>query len=89
MNELRSSNEDLVLEYLEKFHSDRDFQGTETALRAIFRQFAKNDRFDEILPKVVTLNTLYSAGLRFVELHPVDVRSGKLAHFLVNNSPPR
>src|SRR3954468_22899759 len=61
----------MVLEYLDKIHADPDFEGTEAALRTLFARIPTNDRCDEVLPKVVTLNTLYSAGLRFIELHPM------------------
>ena len=71
MNELRTPSDAVVCDYLEKFHGDWIIQGTDDALELLFGRFPKNDRLEEVLLKVVTLTTLYGAGLRFIDIHAV------------------
>jgi hypothetical protein len=71
MTQLHLPTEHIVREYLELFRGDAVLRETEDALRTLFQQFPSNERCDEVLPKVATLNTLYNAGLLSIEIHPV------------------
>ena len=69
MNELRTPSDAVVCDYLEKFHGDWMIQGTDDALELLFGRFPKSHRLEEVLLKVVTLTTLYGAGLE-IHRHP-------------------
>ena len=54
---------ELVLAEAASFDSDRDVALVEASLGSLFRQYPCNTRPEDVLPKVATLNALYSTNI--------------------------